>query len=255
MSLQRIPVPTDNNHLYSAFTLALLLPLSGDSEDDSNEIDLRMTQLFGQLNYKKIETLFKQLRTFSQDNYPSSLVDLIHTNLRKRCAEHIRKTMLEETNFVDIFEASSKEHLAAAITDIENDGALFDDIVIITLSRMCKVSIESYDQFQRITKRTVVNTNHLNTNQKTISLILVNGHYQFLLAPELIPNQIFINLFPFINVSSKLSLDNVKKNLILSHVNKVLTPSTANLAGIASHVPRQSVIPDVYSTRPTDMND
>lgn len=256
MPLQRIPVPTDNNHLYSAFALALLLPLCGDNDgDDTNEIDLRMEQLFGKLPFKKIATLVNQLRTFSQDNYPSLLTEFIHTHLRKRSAEHIRKIMLEETNCVQIFEASSKEHLSAAISAIENGEALFNDIVIIALSRMCEVNIEIYNQFQTIIKRTALSTNHLNTNQKIISLILVNNHYQFLLAPELIPDEIFRNVFPFINVKSKLSLDNIKKNLVLSHVNKVLSPSSANLISIASHVPRQSVIPDVYSTRPTDMND
>lgn len=245
MPLQRLCVPANNNHFYSAFSLGLLLSVF----EDEVKLSAAIKGLFGKVTVKESAKLIAQLEAYSQETYPAVLEQFINAKLRLRVVQYINEAC--ETPENDLYRSFDPAFLLAATKAIEQGSPLFDSVARIALEQMTDVHVQM-DSLLSCTAPAEESAHTL--NHTIVHLTLINNVYQYSVDPDCLPDEIRKNVFPFIGCTQINDMSIYRRAKLKDVVLKALSPNNFSKISTLTSVPPKGLY-NPYGRRPTNFVD
>ena len=187
MPLQFLPVPPGYNQFFSAYSLAMLLPVL----DDDKKLDTALKCLFDHLYPKALIRLIPELEAYSTTSFPASLEEIINTNLRPKLADYI---LLNQATYATLFE--SQEALLMNIKAIREGQPSLAALEYAAMAAMTQTVLQVYRDVQctdLFAKYQPVNITQVN---QTLQFLHSNMVHQCAIDPAILPEKIRQHLFP-----------------------------------------------------------
>ncbi len=249
MSLQTINVPLDNNSILSALILSLLLPIINDEE----KFDQTFNRLFSGASHRIAGRLILELESYTPEQLPASLTQLINTRLRPQITQHM---MENKEEYIPLFKASETQFIEA-IENFRHGNKACQRQEIMAVTHLLNINLFAYKNSKD--KDPTVSYLSKIPSETSVHIVITDNVCQYMIDPMTLSETLRKNLRLVVNTPAEpisVAIDpqlfkHAKLQQILA---KTLSIFPQQLSTISAKIPRINTTPDPFSApTPTNM--